>query len=104
MLGAFTQDPVDIVFSSFAIHHGRFQDKSALFSSLKSRIKEGGIFIFADALRPVDYSWREYIQMIDTYFRSCNKATSQVVDTIMNHVRQFDFPEKLPAYETIVKQ
>ncbi len=86
--------PADVVFSAFAIHHLDIPAKAALFRSIRSCLRPGGIFLFIDVVRDEGEDRAVFLDRFEDEIRSQWGALAErdVVE-ILDHIRTCDFPE-----------
>ena len=86
--------PGDVVFSAFAIHHLDLAAKAALFRSIRSCLRPGGIFLFIDVVRDEGEDRGSFLDRFSDEIRTQWVALEQrdIVE-ILNHIRTCDFPE-----------
>ena len=86
--------PADVVFSAFAIHHLNVSAKAALFRSIRSCLRPGGIFLLIDVVRDEGEERARFLDRFEDEIRSQWWALAErdVVE-ILDHIRTCDFPE-----------
>ncbi len=86
--------PADVVFSAFAIHHLDVSAKAALFRSIRSCLRPGGIFLLIDVVRDEGEERARFLDRFEDEIRSRWGALAErdVVE-ILDHIRTCDFPE-----------
>ncbi len=85
----------NLIFSSFAIHHGSLTEKQALFSELRNKAEPDTLFVLIDAIRLDHQSRDQYIEKVGQYFRSIPALQSDWQNIVLDHVSQCDFPESI---------
>jgi SAM-dependent methyltransferase len=86
--------PADVVFSAFAIHHLDHAAKAALFRSIRSGLRPGGIFLLVDVVRDEGEPREAFLERYSQEIRSRWVALAERdVRDILEHIRTCDFPE-----------
>ncbi len=85
----------NLIFSSFAIHHGSLSEKQALFSELRNKADPNSLFVMIDAIRLDQQSRDQYIEKVGQYFKSISELQGDWQNLVLDHVSQFDFPESI---------
>ncbi|WP_252179735.1 class I SAM-dependent methyltransferase [Endozoicomonas sp. 4G] len=94
----------NLIFSSFAIHHGSLSEKQALFSELRNKAEPDGLFVMIDAIRLNHQSRDDYIEKVGQYFRSISALQGDWKNFVLDHVSQYDFPESIAQLVAIGEQ
>ncbi|MGI9281038.1 MAG: class I SAM-dependent methyltransferase [Endozoicomonas sp.] len=94
----------NLVFSSFAIHHGSLEEKQALFSEIRKRAEPGCPFFMIDAIRLEDQSRDQYLESVSQYFKGISVLEGDWQNFVLEHVNQFDFPESVEQFREIGEQ
>jgi trans-aconitate 2-methyltransferase len=81
--------PVDVVVSSISLHH--VQDKARLYARLRSLMKRGGRFCFADQLRGEPESnhqlnWERWLD----FCRERGHCTAEEIESLLQHAAAHD--------------
>lgn len=86
--------PADVVFSAFAIHHLDLASKAALFRSIRSCLRPGGLFLLIDVVREEGEDRATFLDRFEGEIRSHWRGLSErdIVE-IVDHIRTCDFPE-----------
>lgn len=100
------QEPFDLVYSSFAIHHLQDEQKTRFFREAYDRLlTPGGVFIYVDVLRADDQARSEYL---DAYIS--NMAAKWIAldehefKLIEDHIRAYDFPMEKGKLMTLLQE
>ncbi|WP_172806825.1 class I SAM-dependent methyltransferase [Endozoicomonas arenosclerae] len=94
----------NLMFSSYAIHHGSLEEKQALFSEMRTKAEPGCLFLMIDAILPKDLNREQYLKSVNRYFKSLPDLNKEWLNFVLDHVNQFDFPESIEQFEHIGKQ
>ena len=85
----------DIVFSGFAVHHLRTEQKADFFRAVRDRVKDAGLLILVDVMRDEAEDRARYI---DRYCAWAESSWSSIVPSglaqVCAHIRDKDFPER----------
>jgi ubiquinone/menaquinone biosynthesis C-methylase UbiE len=104
-LGKIPNSSVDLVFSSYAIHHLTDQSKLALFKECFRVLKHAGSFVLIDVMRNDGQSRDNYL---DDYLSMVEKnwvAINPIERTrITEHVRANDYPLSPSEYQSFARQ
>ncbi|KEQ16258.1 class I SAM-dependent methyltransferase [Endozoicomonas numazuensis] len=94
----------NLIFSSFAIHHGSLEEKQALFSEVRTKAEPGCLFLMIDSIRLKDQNREQYLENVSRYFRSIKGLKGNWQDSVLEHISQFDFPESIKQFREIGEQ
>jgi SAM-dependent methyltransferase len=84
----------DVVFTSFALHHLAFGEKSVFFQSAYQQLNEDGVLLFIDTMRDDDEDRELYLDRYCAWLRSrCKTLSVAGLDLLCAHIRSSDFPE-----------
>lgn len=104
-LGQIPDRSLDLVFSSYAIHHLTDQSKLALFKECFRALNHSGSFVLIDVMRNDGQSRDNYL---DNYLCMVEKdwvAINSIERTrITEHVRGNDFPLSPSEYQSLARQ
>ena len=98
MLSLLEQEPekLNMIHSSFAIHHLPDSDKQQLFAACYEHLLPGGMFLYTDVFRQSGQSREEYIaeyfRFVDASWPGMEAWEKQIV---YDHVQEYDFPAVL---------
>ncbi len=97
----YLDEPVNIIYSSFAIHHLQDEAKYALWTKIYNNLENEGRFIMIDVARENKASRSQYLSdYIDNCINTWNKLSKEGLDLINDHISNFDFP----ATQTFIKE
>ena len=95
-----SDEPFDLIFSSFALHHLSSVEKAAFFQSAYSKLRGEGILLLIDTVREEDESLEIYLDRYCAWMRAEWKALlPEALDAFCDHVRNNDFPETPSALQ-----
>ena len=83
---------VNLIFSSFSVHHGQRDEKQALFKTLFHQADKGCYFCLIDIVCYPFQSRDAYIDMITEYL-SRRVQQPQLLEQYIPHIKGYDFPE-----------
>lgn len=95
-----TPEPAfDVIFSSFAVHHLKPDQKPAFLAGLHRILKPGGLFLLVDHMCPEGMSrdayLRDYMHMMRTRW---NRIPPAQIEEACDHVTAHDYPEAFSAH------
>jgi SAM-dependent methyltransferase len=89
-----SEDSIDLIFCSFALHHLSSTDKSSFFQSACRRLNEHGMLLVIDTMRAEDENLPVYLDRYCAWVRATWRALSpQELGALCDHVRNNDLPE-----------
>jgi len=92
---------VDVVFSSYALHHLNAIDKERLLRDIARILAPGGAFMLIDIFRDPG---EDRVAYIDNYMGSLRRdwhlLTEDAQCLVINHATEFDYPEPPEFYST----
>ena len=98
-------EPVDLIHSSFAVHHLADADKRAWLEGCRRRIRPNGLLLWADVFRPagetLETYLQRYLQRVGERWLVLSDAQRQLVQ---GHVGQFDIPAERGVIEAAATQ
>jgi cyclopropane fatty-acyl-phospholipid synthase-like methyltransferase len=87
-------EKVDLIFSSFALHHLVSTDKAVFFQLAYEGLSENGMLLLIDAMREEDEDHELYMDRYCGWLRSAWETMHpEELDAICDHIRNSDFPE-----------
>ena len=85
---------VDLIFSSFAVHHLQSTDKELFFRRALRRLKENGRFLLIDIAREEGESRAAWLERYCGWMeRDWTSLPAQALELACGHIRENDFPE-----------
>lgn len=90
-----TDEPVDLVFCSFALHHLDAADKAAFFEAARRALRPDGLLLLIDTTREEDEDRDRYLDRYCAWLSSWAAIPAGDREAICEHVRGNDFPEKV---------
>ena len=104
-LGQIPDHSLDLVFSSYAIHHLTDQSKLALFKECFRVLKHSGSFVLIDVMRNDGQNRNDYLNnylsMVEKDWVAINPIERA---RITEHVRANDFPLSPSEYQSLARQ
>ena len=104
MLQAAEEQPdvsVDIVFSSYALHHLNAINKRQIIKAINRILAPGGYFVLIDIFREPAEDRPTYIRnYINAVHEQWNLLSPESQNLVINHAKEYDFPEFSSFYET----
>lgn len=96
---------VDVVFSSFALHHLSFAKKAEFFRQTHRRLKTGGFLLLVDTFRAAHEDRDAYLQAYCGWLRGTWRGIDDAEkDLACRHIIENDFPETLADLQTFAGQ
>jgi SAM-dependent methyltransferase len=97
-----SDEPFDLIFSSFALHHLQSKDKAAFLRLACLKLKGNGILLMIDTVREEHEELALYLDRYCAWLRDEWTALSPAaLDAFCQHIRHNDFPETMPAFQTM---
>jgi SAM-dependent methyltransferase len=92
----------DVVFTSFALHHLAYAEKSTFFQSAYRRLNEDGMLLLIDTARDDGEDRAIYLDRYCAWLRSrCETLSPEGLDLLCTHIRSNDFPETTGALKAL---
>lgn len=92
---------IDIVFSSYAIHHLNAIDKKRLIADIGRILTPGGCFVLIDIFREPTEDRATYMRnYLGVVQETWINLSAESRDLVINHATEYDFPEHSVFYET----
>ncbi len=107
MTVAITQltEPVDLIFSSYAIHHLSRKQKFEFIKNCQHLLTENGFFIMVDGIRNLHENREDWLSHLEQRFiKTRGNASAEEIATFMQHPRDADFPEDLAFFQDIASE
>jgi SAM-dependent methyltransferase len=94
--------PVDIIFTSYAVHHLSSQDKINFIATCKQKLKPHGFLLMVDGVLKHNQSRDEWLDNLQARMAETNLdvAADEIVAR-MEHPRIDDFPESIETFAKI---
>ncbi|WP_161575449.1 class I SAM-dependent methyltransferase [Beggiatoa leptomitoformis] len=100
-----TKRQYDVIFSSFAIHHLSYEEKSYFFQSVIKRLSKNGILLLVDAMREENEDLPTYLQRYCYHIRNeWQGIRPEEKELVCCHVMENDFVETASTLEFMAKQ
>lgn len=92
--------PVDIIFSSYAIHHLTYQEKFDFIFDCKNVLNPGGFLLMIDGVKERNQTRYEWLNAYEAYLKRIFPNITQADLTLqMQHPRSSDYPESISTFE-----
>ena len=96
------EQSVDLVFSSYAIHHLNANNKQRLVEHTSRALTPGGQFVLIDIFRDPTEDRAAYMRhYMDVLRKTWLKLSPQAQALVVNHATEYDFPEQPAFYQTL---
>lgn len=96
---------VDLIFSSYAVHHLDENNKLRLIEDSSRCLNEGGKFILIDIFREPNEDraayMRHYLDQVKSEWLALSTESQELV---INHAEAYDFPEQVRFYKSIASR
>jgi SAM-dependent methyltransferase len=87
-------EPFDVVFTSFAVHHLQTPEKAEFFRQAARRVAPGGLLVMIDVMREEGEGRAAYLQRYIGRARAhWTKLTEDALAAVCRHIDDRDFPE-----------
>ncbi|GAB5409143.1 MAG: hypothetical protein BalsKO_15080 [Balneolaceae bacterium] len=95
----------DFIYSSFAIHHLKNEEKKSFLHQIFSKLKPGGTLVVIVILKTKNQTRENYL---DEYIEHISLTWDQIEnddkELIFDHMRNFDFPTSLEMFKTWLQE
>lgn len=96
------EQSVDLVFSSYAIHHLKANNKQRLLEHTSRVLKPSGQFVLIDIFRDPTEDRAAYMRhYMDQLRKTWLKLSPEAQALVVNHATEYDFPEQPAFYQTL---
>lgn len=97
--------PVDIIFTSYAVHHLSLQEKENFIASCKDKLKPNGFLLMVDGVLQENQTRQAWLDTLQERIRTTIPNISlDEVHVRMQHPCADDFPESLATFTKIAQQ
>lgn len=97
--------PVDIIFTSYAVHHLSLQDKINFIESCKQQLNQNGFLLMIDGILKDNQTRDEWLDALKERMETTVlDITSDEIAFRMQHPRVDDFPESIETFSKIALQ
>ena len=97
-------EPFDVVFSSFALHHLAYDEKRRFFDLSHRAMKQDGVLLLVDVMREEHEDLAVYLDAYLGYAAKQWRALGkEEFAAVFNHVSENDFPETLSEYAAMAE-
>ncbi|KTD78398.1 class I SAM-dependent methyltransferase [Legionella waltersii] len=91
--------PVDLIYTSYAIHHLSEKEKSEFIDVCKSKLNTNGQLLMIDGVLEVNQSRDEWLDKLEARIHFTHPdMTDEELATRMEHPRSGDFPETIDSF------
>ncbi|MCW5589822.1 MAG: class I SAM-dependent methyltransferase [Legionellales bacterium] len=107
MLEILTQltTPVEIIFSSYALHHLSYQQKEEFLKQCQQKLIPGGYLCLVDGILARDETREHWIERLQQrILTAVPDLPISILNTTMEHPKTSDFPETLATYQQFAEQ
>jgi len=97
--------PIDIIFSSYAVHHLSYDNKVHFLQQCQNKLENNGYFILVDGVLAINQKRDAWIIELGKRLRAAHpEMTDEEADELLDHPRKDDFPESIATFETIAQR
>lgn len=97
--------PVDIIFTSYAVHHLSFSDKFNFIESCKQKLNQNGFLLMVDGVLKANQTRDEWLNALQKRMETTIPDISpDEVAFRMQHPRLDDYPESIETFSNIAQQ
>ncbi|CAK6701324.1 methyltransferase [Synechococcus sp. CBW1107] len=102
--GSASTAPVDLIHSSFAVHHLSDEQKGQFLAGARSRVAPDGMLLWADVFRDPGESRDSYLQRyVQRIRKGWTSIPAEEGQRVIDHLSQFDFPADAAAIESMAE-
>ncbi|MGC1182065.1 class I SAM-dependent methyltransferase [Legionella sp.] len=93
---------VDIIFSSYTVHHLSYQEKFNFIQDCKNKLASGGFFLMIDGILDENQTRNQWLHAYEEYYREIfPNITAEELKHVMEHSYSSDYPENIHTFERI---
>ncbi|QMT59869.1 class I SAM-dependent methyltransferase [Legionella sp. PC997] len=97
--------PVDVIFTSYAVHHLSLQDKINFIATCKQKLNPNGYLLMIDGVLQLDQTREEWLNALKSRIVESNPdITNDEIIARMEHPRADDYPESIDTFAQIAQQ
>lgn len=97
--------PVDVIFTSYAVHHLSLHDKSNFIAACKQKLSPNGFLLMVDGVLKQNQTRDEWLDALKLRMLESNPdIDGDEIITRMEHPRVDDYPEKIDTFAQIARQ
>jgi len=96
---------IDLVLSSYAVHHLTANNKEHLVDQVARVLKPGGQFVLIDIFREPTEDRAAYMQQyMDVLRKTWCKLSPEAQGLVVNHATEYDYPEQTACYQLLCEK
>jgi SAM-dependent methyltransferase len=97
--------PVDIIFTSYAVHHLSYKDKFKFIENCKQKLNPNGFLLMIDGVLSGEQTREEWLNALQKRMEiTIPNITSDELEFRMQHPRVDDFPESVATFSEMAEQ
>lgn len=97
--------PVDIIYTSYAVHHLSLRDKIDFIDNCKQKLTKHGFLLMIDGVLTHDQTRSQWLDALKARMEETNpELTPEEISTRMEHPRSDDFPEAIMTFARIAQE
>ena len=93
--------PVDIIYTSYAVHHLPYQEKFDLIQTCHGKLKENGFLLMVDGILTPGQTRDEWLETLERRIQTTQSISDAELALRMEHPRADDFPEEIATFKKI---
>lgn len=94
--------PVEVIFSSYAVHHLSYQQKFNFIKTCKNKLTPDGFFIMIDGVLDKHQTREQWLDAYEAhYIKNYPGVSPEALEGCMYHHRHYDYPERIKTFEKI---
>jgi 2-polyprenyl-3-methyl-5-hydroxy-6-metoxy-1,4-benzoquinol methylase len=97
-------EPVDIIFTSYAVHHLTHERKIAFIQDCQNKLNASGYLVMVDGVLNVNQTREQWLDALEVRFKTTQTMTPDELKFRMEHPRTSDFPEAITTFQAIANQ
>jgi len=103
MINAIVNIPpsMDMIYTSYAVHHLSFQEKFDFIQNAQHKLKDGGYLIMIDGVLDNDQTRDEWLGALENRIKLTQALSQDELALRMQHPRADDHPESLKTFEEL---
>jgi len=90
---------MDIIYTSYAVHHLSFKEKFDFIQNAQNKLKNGGYLIMIDGVLDDNQTRDEWLEELANRMKLTQELTQDELELRMQHPRADDHPEAIKTFE-----
>lgn len=98
------QPPIDLIFSSYTVHHLNYMEKFNFIKDCKSKLAPEGYFLMVDGILDENQTREEWLLAYERYYKELYPTISdEELERLMRHPRSSDYPESILTFKRLAQ-